>query len=970
MPRPDLPGTSGSWGLPTEMYRLDQTTKCARAGQVLWTAACVLTLIWSGFGEAQEFGSRQSVQRGGELSFEPEGRGVIFGALDPTVQRWYIPEELFNEYRWRQAEYSNYGRHHYQRYVDTALEGDYFYDFFGDFVSRGFLVYDWRQEQPLGDGSSVFKGDKFSGWFSNLTIARDSQGDRAYALTVGSQIRTTLTPLTFSKAAFDGVQIDFASNRYTATILGSRISNPIILAQAQADQQTNSTSMLGGRGEVLVGDFITLGGTFVDARNSNTALEFVNADLVAGNLTSGQSATPVTAIAVILSDDSPDDGVAGAALFDHDVRITTRDFETGQDVVWTLADVVRPGSEWPQVFGGFERGGFTTADGDELIIVNYDFTDPGFQFPPETDLDETNIVDVEFDYVLGNDYKVEIWSNKQPGRARSFRGVSLAGVPSPPITRDIVEGGLALLTVARAGGNVTDISNIQRVKFDYGLPTANVVAGMTIEGVDLWGIDFYGEWDRNFRYSQYPNAPLFIANEGHKISRRTADARYMTVSKQDYPFFLYGEGYALDDDYSTSSFVVDTEGNLEYDDVQSHVYEFVDDNDDQDSIPDWLRSGSRSSDTNVFPGWDENNDFISDFNQNDNSSVENTVPDYEEPFLRHDVERPEFLFGIDLNNNGWVDRFENDELPDYPYKADRRGINVFGGMHLTPDTKITVGRLDERMISDDRNNTTTYAIATIERDYPAFGRLRVLDMLKRAEDTIPDDRRAVSPFRGAGPPPLVEDILPAQDTWVNTAWLGFDYTAIANLKVVNKLKYEIYNNRSDEPRDVSGRPMKSSPSLFGLVNKVEYNYVTRGLSVHPKLKSEYLRRDAFVKAERDQKQWTGIATLITQFPVLSQSSLSLGLELAQFNDRIEDEDEMLDLGTVGETGDVRSLNAALQLTNHSNYLGYRLTSQIGFRLARIFTEKVQLADRADGTFEKVSEGTTETTGFLTVYAGK
>ena len=934
-------------------------------------AACALLLAPApGFGETGELGSRLEVQRGGEAGFEPRGRGVMFGPLDPTVKRWYIPEELYNEYRWLQTQYSNYGRRHYQRYVNTAVEGDYFYDYFGDLVSRGFLVYDWRQEQPLSDGSSVFKGDKFAGWFSNATIARDKQGDRTYSVTVGSQMRTTLTPLTFSKAAFDGVQVDFTGNRYAATILGSRISNPIILAQPQADRHTNSTSMFGGRAEVVLGDRVTVGGTFVDARNSNSALELFAGDLVAGNLTSGQSRTPLTAIAVVLSDDSPADGVAGAALFEHDVRITTRNFDSGREQVWTLADVVRPGTEWPLVLGGFEREGFRTADGDEPIILNYDFNDPGFQLPAESGLDETHIVSVEFEYVLANDYKVEIWSNKQPGRARTYLSRTFAGVPSPPITVEIAAAGLALLPVARAAGNVTDISNIRKVVFEYGLPTANLVAGATIEGVDLWGVDFYGEWDRSFRYSQYPNATLFSANEGHRISRRTADARYLTVAKEEYPFFLYGEGYAIDHDYSTQSFVVDTEGNIQYDNLPIHAYEFVDDNDDQDDIPDWVRSGSRFSDTNVFPGWDENNDFISDFNQNDNNAVSNTVPDYEEPFLRHDVERPEFLFGIDLNNNGWVDRFENDELPDYPYRQDRRGFNLFGGMQATPEARITIGRLDERMISDDRRNRTTYAIATFERDYPNLGRVRVLDMLKLAQDAIADDRRDVSPFRRAGYPPLVPDVLPARDTWVNTAWFGLDYTAVPNLRLVNKLKYELYHNRSGDPRDAAGRPLRAAPVLFGLVNKADYRWTLGSLTVQPKLKSEFLRRDAFVKAEKSQEQWTGIATLVTRFPVLARSSLTLGLELAQFSERLADEEEMLELGAVGETGDLRSVIGAVQLTNASEYLGYRLTTQVGFRLARFFTESVQLADRAAGEFEKASAGATESTGFITVYAGQ
>ena len=66
----------------------------------------------------------------------------------------------------------------------------------------------------------------------------------------------------------------------------------------------------------------------------------------------------------------------------------------------------------------------------------------------------------------------------------------------------------------------------------------------------------------------------------------------------------------------------------------------------------------------IFPGLDENNDFISDFNQNDNENSPNLIPDYEEPFLRFYTDRPEFLYGMDMNHNGWIDRFENDEEAD------------------------------------------------------------------------------------------------------------------------------------------------------------------------------------------------------------------------------------------------------------------------------------------------------------------
>ena len=911
---------------------------------------------------AQSYGARE-VQRGGKVSFDPRGSGVLFGALDPTVQRWYVPQELLVEYQWNQREYSNYARDRYQRYVSTVREGDHFYDFFGDYISRGWLVYDWRQSQPTAGGSAVFKSDQFTQWFGNVTVSSDRKGDNAYAITVGNQIRTTLTPMTFSKPAFNGIQADLVSDRYALTVLASRISSPLGQAVPRPRRTTNSTSLVGARAEVDVSDLITLGGTFVDARNSYTSLDLFSGNFLAGNLTAGQSSAPVTAIAVVLSDDSPDDGVGGAALFSHDVRITTRDFETDTEQVWTSEQVVRPGTEWPAVFGGFVRPGFIAADGDERIVLNYDFTDPAFQLVREdgTELDATNIIAVEFDYVLANDFKVEVWSNRQTGQSR---------LPSPPLTGDLIDAEKpALLTVRRAADNVKNMTNIQRVKFEYGLPTATMVAGFTIEGTDIWGVDFYGEWDRSFRYFQYPNATLFDAKESHEISRREADARYLTLSKQQFPFFAYGEAYRIDEDYGTSAFIVDGGGNTKYDQPALRVFQFVDDNDDQDAVADWVRPGSGVLDQNVFPGWDENNDGISDFNQNDNGLVSNELPDYEEPFLRYDVDRPEFLFGIDFNNNGWIDRFENDELPDYPYKADREGYNAFIGMHLTPETRLMVGRADERMQSDDRENTITYGLFTFDKTYGGRGRVRVFDMVRRASDSIPDDRRQPSPFIRAPAQPIVEDFLRAQDTWINTAWLGLSYTAIERLTVESTLKYEYFNQRQDEPRDLKGRKMAGAPSLFGLINKLEYKISLGSLTLRPRLKSEYLRQDAFVKEEGEQRQWTGVAMLLARLPVLTESSLTAGIELAQFADRAKDEDQLVETGRVGPTGDERSVNIAVQVANRSSYLGYRLTTHIGLRLGRVSVEQIQALEGVPGQVEKVSEGRTQTTSFITVFAG-
>ena len=50
-------------------------------------------------------------------------------------------------------------------------------------------------------------------WFNNVVVSAASRGQYFTALTVSDQIRTTLTPLTFSKPTHNGVQWDFASDK-------------------------------------------------------------------------------------------------------------------------------------------------------------------------------------------------------------------------------------------------------------------------------------------------------------------------------------------------------------------------------------------------------------------------------------------------------------------------------------------------------------------------------------------------------------------------------------------------------------------------------------------------------------------------------------------------------------------------------------------------------------------------------------
>jgi hypothetical protein len=929
---------------------------CRPRGIPFWVVLLAFSAIVQATGVAGQGQDRRfGTQRGDVLSFEPRGPGVQFDALDPALKKWYVPQELFVDYGFRQWEYSNYAREPYERYVNTNRQGGPFYDLYGNYQTWGWLIFDWNQSQPGQFGSSIYKDSRFNSWFNAVTVSSDSRDQYYFAITIGERIRTSLTPLTFSKPRFNGVQMDFSSDKYEATALFSRASQAVggSTPEREPSTTTNATNLMGGRVTAQVGDFIKIGATMVNAHNSQTLAQAFDRNPFVGTLGAEQGSSPVTAIAVVLSDDSPEDGVGGAALFAHDIIITSEDFDTKKRTEFRLREVVADPTQWPVVTGGFPQEGFLAADGEEKIVINYDFTDLAYIGPRPTE-----IVDIKFDVVVANDYKIQIWSDRQIGRG---------SLPNPPLTGgDLEQSGAVLFDIRSAAGNVKDNSNQRRIVFDYGLPSANMIFGVTMEVFSLMGFDAYAEYDINRAYNQYPNLTLTDAGRSLNTNKRDSEAWMANVTKESYPFFFYGEAFSMDPGYSTTAFIVNSGGNVFYDDERTSLYEFVDDNDDQDRTPDWTRSGQGGPDPIVFPGWDENNDFVSDFNQNDNISLSNRIPDYEEPFFRYSVDRPEFLFGIDLNNNNWIDRFENDDLPDYPYRRDHRGYNVYIGQHLSPDARLTVGRLKEDEISSRRRNYVTYGLLVYDHNHPKWGRLRLFNSLKKVKDNIPDERREPTPDLQTVSLAKVEDILPARDTWVSSNYLQFDYSPLKALNTINKVKYSLFDQRGRAYKSGDAPILNGSSHFFGLINKADYTYELGKIVLQPKIKSEYLNQTAFLKGAADRKEWMGIGILQARLPMLNRSYIETGLEYSVFRELELDEDALLDNGPSQETGDFRNLVLVLQWTTVGQYLGYKLTTQFGFSYTKRWDESIVLGDRGLVSKDEVrSFGTS----FISVYAG-
>ena len=871
----------------------------------------LLVVLLVNAAQAQDYGARLgTIQRGGRVTYEPRGPGVLFDALDPAVRKWYVPQELYAEYRWNQWEYSNYARENYQRYVFTALEGYYFYDVYGNLLTRGWLIYDWRQENPQPFGSSVNKTYNFRNWFSNLVIASDHKGEHHYAITVGDYIRTTLTPMTFSKAVFNGMQIDYAADKYQATLLMSRISAPNVIFTArgtQADQRTNNTNLFGGRLEVQVGDFVKVGGTLVNAHHSQTQRQAVNGDIFKGQLTEALNFTPVTTIEIRIRDDSPEDGKGGGALFASDL------------LVYDLEGNATRASEIgfrPLIEGGLQRQGFLAADGLEEILLRYDLADAGY-----VGVDPTEITRIAVELVVANDYLIEVASDNQVN----------------------ADDATVFLPVAQARGNVQDGSNQRVLAFDYGLPTANQIAGFTFELTDLAGFAGYAEIDINNRYRQFPNPN----RKRHHTAGDEALAWFANLSSTPYPYFFLFEAFSIDPTYQTSMMTASKEGGIDYGN-HFELYEFVDDNDDQDRRPDWQRKDWAPGDRYIFPGWDENNDFISDFNQNDNEDSPNLIPDYEEPFLRYYSDRPEFLYGLDMNHNGTIDRFENDEEADLPYRRDREGYNAFGGAHLLPGVRLMLGRMDMRRLAAAERNQALYGVLTLDCDFNRWGRVRLFQDLRKVRDNIADpvlQWRQRPNTRGAlyG----VEDPLAARNTVLGTSWFGWEQRPFAGLRLEHKAKWQ-FHRQLDGRIDLELRGLRQQASFLGVINKAEYRWSSGRWTLMPRWKSEFSRRRPVLAGTPARLELDELLMLIFRFPLMRRSTVAVGVEYEIFS-------QLQNPTPPGAEDSFRGLTTTTQLINFSDYLGYRLTTTLGFELTRTSFEGRQ------------SELTTRS--FITIYSG-
>ena len=903
--------------------------------------ATVILLLWASVAEGDD------LLHWGIGGVYAHGETFEMDYVSPAIHKWYGPRYLPETYMapWYDQG-SNFARDTYLRYLSLILEGDETYDTFGTPLGRGWLVYNWQQDQPGARGSFIDKRrgglssldlianqrPAYSDFFSRLVIASDQRGASSYRLMIGDEIATRFTPLTFNKPRFNGVRLDYAAERYEASLLLSRPSNP------DEEEQTNSTTVMGSHLEYQVGAGGNFGLTYVNAHNVLTQVEFDEGSPLHGILTSLEN-QPLDKLWVRIRDDSPGSGSVGAALAGFDIVMvdTSGRQLRGRDIGFL-----------PRREGGFQEGGRLFARDEESILLEYDMGSLDFD-----DVQSGDLREVRVELSLANDYRVEVASDLQTdGQRRNAE--------------------IVFLPVARAAGNVQDNSNTKVVRLDYGLPTASELIGINWNLNDWQGFSLLGELVLNRRFSRYPNPHISM----HHETVASAYAGYLNAAYRRGAWMLFGEGFSIADDYSTRYWLTDRNGRIKFKNPVPQVYEFVDDDDDLNGLTEWERpffvrwGGITESVTDsptsirldqremAWPGLDENGDFINDHNQN-----RNFYPDYEEPFLRYRADRPEFLFGLDMNHNGVIDRFENDLVPDYPYKRDHRGFNAYLKVEVVPALEVSVGRQDMRLVAGDGRTRAWYVLGTWRYHFAGGSRLRLFEFAARVRDEIPDDLRQW--FQPLGEPGRMIDridFLPGRNAYKNSLYLDLDQRLGTQIRLLHRFKWD-WVEQQDPADEVQFREGRKTSGFLGAINKAEWS-IPVGLGVlEPRFKSEFRRERPFGTRRLESTSLEETFFLIWTQPLLAEAvgisyfprygrqifntELQVGLEVGRLW-LLAGRREEIDADFFGWT-------AVAQLTNRTAYQGYQLVTTTGVQF-----QQRRFAGRAPQEASLV---------FMTLYAG-
>ena len=770
-------------------------------------------------------------------------------------------------------------------------------------------------------------GSDFSGYsyidhkFLSFNVGHYTYKDLHWTATAGngvsaSHVRTIFTPLTLANSLQNTVRMDLNyKERDRGTLFytrGGEQTTALLFSGwafgAGDDTWQNSPVLLfGGHWQHEVGRFASVGGSLVNQIMSSPGLS--RTSTLRGDLPYNMLG-PKT-IRVFVADDSPDDARANAIAYGVDIIIEGE--RNGERVRLTSLDD-DPDYD-PALEAGPPEGGLVRAEGgleaEGKVPVVYTFV-----LPPDMTVRSTRFVaDVAGDYRLGVSQTHDMFNIDRQGNA----AVSEMAWPAPvgqaaergtrrPFKWYTDEGEELYYTIARSDGSQASGSNRRMVSFDYGIPTGQSLASVNWQA-ELVGLEISGELAHNLRNFMFPVGN----NEGQRSNARSWAWWFKGVKDLAGGLALGGEIYRMEPDYAGGydsyrgglPFHVDQQ-DAPGSRVETVTQEFPihEDNDDHDRFPDEHTSDSAIAEPRtlypgfpnamVYPGLDENVDNIADVDRN-----ENFVVDWEEPFLTYDSEPPEFVYGIDFNNNDVPDFRENDDRPDYPYPRDQKGQHVFLRFDRLGKLGkfVSLGRYDNGQIVGPGQSEALYFRYAYQIEKRGVGQLKIHFDAKQVKDDIPDhtfvyqvppdDIGSINWFnRPDGPPetlgrfrPSTADQLVMRDSFVNLFFINSQYLGFGGFNIENGFLWARNSQAEIQLSDGSGLLQPEDVrSRFSLINKVDYTWTRGSFSVTPKLK----HRTHFEKIDSEGTPRNSYSDFIPivmgQYKLTPKTSFQLGAQ--------------------------------------------------------------------------------------------
>jgi hypothetical protein len=831
------------------------------------------------------------------------------------------------------------------------------WDRLGNYMGGSYLrVFTWEEARSKSDNSGYSYIDHKD---IALRVGHYSYKALHWTVTAGTDVRTRFTPLTLSQGhlAVARTDLDY-KGRDKATFLFNR-GRPVRFSEwgnSQGDTEENTPVLMYAlHGEHNVGNYARIGSTFLNqfvSFPSSTRSSAWRGDVPYEIL------GPKT-IRVFIADDSPEETQNNGKVYGVDILLEgERDGATVKlSSAADLPDYTFDSRLRPSVTGGTALpGGGYQAVGHEAVVY-------AFALPPDLTVRSARFrADVAGDYRIGvrqvHDFLELDRKGAYARREMKWPADFTVADASKriPFKWNLPEGEEPYYTVARAGGKGVGGANRELVSFDYGMPTGQLLAGLDWEA-NLVGLQLSGEAVLNVQNYMFPVGD----NEGRRSALRAGAYWLKGLKILPGDLHLGGELYRLDPDYSGGydsyrggmAFHLDEQPTLGLASKSyTQEYGLVEDNDDNDmwadeSLQETAQPGEYFPgwpSASTYPGLDANSDNIPDTDRN-----ENFVADWKEPFLMFEADPPEFVYGIDLNNNGLPDFRENDDRPDYPYPRDQRGRHFFlrfnrlGWLGKT----FTVGYYLNREIADPGRARALYLRYAYDSRRAQLGSLKIDYDLKRVEDTIadpsyiyvvaPDDVNIIpwintpdqSPDRPGylGIRQATPDLLPMRDSWVHTAFLDARYTGIRGMEVGNSLLW-MRNSQAEIERDDQTGLLQPQDvrSRFTVVNKIDCNWTRGSLSLRPRFKHRSIYEKA--KNEADPRANTSefIPIATAEYRLTVNTRLVAGLQgmpgLPYKNWDRQNKD-----GTFGQTdylGMVK-MTAEYQGINTSLFLGYQHT---------------------------------------------